>query len=393
MQMKNFRKLQYASLLAFSLLVLFQNCTHKETASAAKENPEAAFYTVDDFKSVEKFDTHIHLKDVADTIFIKQAEEDNFFLITINVNSPSSPPVEEQQKLATQLVDAYPDHLAYATTFSIDNWHSDDWQEKTLAYLKESFSKGAVAVKVWKNIGLSLKDKNGEFVMIDDPRFDPIIDFIAENNIPIIGHLGEPKNTWLPIEEMTVGGDKNYFREHPQYHMYLHAEYPSYEDQINARDHMLEKHPDLIFVGAHLGSLEWSVDALAKRLDKFPNMAVDMAERVSHFQYQAVTDWQKVYDFFIKYQDRLLYATDLRTGASDIVASGIKDPAEVKKHVHEVWLRHWKFFTTDETMKVPKVEGEFKGLKLPRAVVDKIYRKNAQKWIQGLKNTNKTEKL
>jgi predicted TIM-barrel fold metal-dependent hydrolase len=147
---------------------------------------------------------------------------------------------------------------------------------------------------------------------------------------------------------------------------------------------MLEKHPDLTFVGAHLGSLEWSVDELAKRLDKFPNMAVDMAERISHFQYQALTDWQKVHDFFIKYQDRLLYGTDLRMGASDIAGQGITDPAEVRKHVHEVWLRHWKFFTTDETMTVPKVAGEFKGLKLPKEVVDKIYRKNAEKWIPKL---------
>ncbi len=66
--------------------------------------------------------------------------------------------------------------------------------------------------------------------------------------------------------------------------MYLHPEFPSYEDQIKARDHMLEKHPDLKFIGAHLGSLEWSADELAKRLDKFPNMVVDMAARISHLQ-------------------------------------------------------------------------------------------------------------
>lgn len=390
--MKNFRNIHYASLLTFALLFFLQNCTQKETSAAAQETPEVAFYSVDDFQSVEKFDTHVHLRADADTIFINQAAEDNFFLLTINVNSPSSPPVEEQENMALHLVKAFPEQVAYATTFSIDHWNSDDWQKETLAYLKASFAKGAIAVKVWKNIGLELKDKNGEFVMIDDPRFDPIIDLLVENNIPMIGHLGEPKNTWLPIEEMTVGGDKSYFREHPQYHMYQHPEYPSYEDQINARDHMLEKHPDLIFIGAHLGSLEWSVDALAERLDKYPNMAVDMAERISHFQYQAVTDWQKIHDFFINYQDRLLYATDLRAGASDIVAQGLKDPAKVKKHAHDVWLRHWKFFTTDETMNVPKVEKEFKGLKLPQAVVDKIYRKNAQKWIPGLTETLKTEK-
>ncbi len=150
---------------------------------------------------------------------------------------------------------------------------------------------------------------------------------------------------------------------------------------------MLEKHPDLLFVGAHLGSVEWSVEELAKRLDKYPNMAVDMAERISHLQYQALTDWQKVHDFLVKYQDRLLYATDLRIAASDITAKGLREPADVQKHAHEVWLRHWRFFTTDEMMRVPKVDGEFKGMKLPKEVVDKIYRENAEKWFPAMFKT------
>ena len=177
---------------------------------------------------------------------------------------------------------------------------------------------------------------------------------------------------------MTVGGDKNYFANHPEYHMYLHPEYPSYEDQIEARDRMLEKNPNLTFVGAHLGSLKSSVDALAERLDRFPNMAVETAARISHLQYQAVTDWQKVHDFFIKYQDRLLYGTDWQANDS-------MSPEEIAKDAHETWLNHWQFFTSDEMMNVPKVENSFRGLKLPKEVVDKIYRKNAEKWFAGIK--------
>ena len=195
----------------------------------------------------------------------------------------------------------------------------------------------------------------------------------------MIGHLGEPKNCWLPIEKMTVQGDVNYFSTHPKYHMYLHPEYPSYEDQINARDHMLEKHPGLQFIGAHLGSLEWDVDELAKRLDKFPNMAVDTASRISHLQYQAKTDWQKIHDFCIKYQDRIIYGTD-------IIIHPTSDPLEIKTQSHDIRLRHWNFFTSDKMMRVPKVEGEFKGLKLPRKVVDKIYHTNAEKWFHKIAN-------
>ena len=218
--------------------------------------------------------------------------------------------------------------------------------------------------------------------MIDDPRFDPIIDFIIKNSIPVVGHLGEPKNCWLPVEKMTIKGDKNYFSEHPEYYMYLHPEFPSYEEQIAARDNMLEKHPGLKFIGAHLGSLEWSVDQLAKRFDKFPNMAVDMAARITHLQYQAKTNWQKVHDFCITYQDRLLYATDILVNETDSTEA-------IKKQAHGTWLNDWKFFTTNEKMQSPEVEGGFNGLKLPRTVIDKIYRKNAERWFPGVIKNNK----
>ena len=338
------------------------------------------YYTIDDFESVEKYDSHVHLN-IREPGFIKQSEEDNFKLISINVDVSSEfPTIDEQQDVAIKLSKTFAGIVNYASTFSVKNFNDDDWPQKTITYLKNSFSKGAIAVKVWKNIGMELRDRHNNFVMIDHPKFDPIFDFLTKNNIPLIGHLGEPKNCWAPIEEMSVQGDVNYFSTHPKYHMYLHPEYPGYEDQINARDRMLEKHPGLQFIGAHLGSLEWNVDELAKRLDKFPNMAVDTASRISHLQYQAKTNWQKIHDFCMKYQDRIIYGTDIIIHPTDA-------PLEIKKTSHDIRLRHWNFFTSDEKMRVPKVEGEFKGLKLPRKVVDKIYRTNAQKWFKEVMKT------
>ena len=366
------------------LLVMFQNCNSPTKSGSEEKDPKLEYYTEDDFRSVKKYDVHVHLRKDFDTLFLEQAEDDNFGLLNVSVFSFSGTPPEEQEAFSVHLLDNFPDRIAYATAFSLDDFNEKEWEEETISKLKNSFSKGAIAVKVWKNIGMELKDKEGHLVMIDNPRFDPILNLMTEQNITLIGHLGEPKNTWLPLEEMTVQGDKDYFSKNPQYHMFNHPEYPTYDDQINARDRMLEKHPNLRFVGAHLGSLEWNVDELAKRLDKFPMMAVDMAERISHLQHQAVTDWQVVHDFLIKYQDRLLYGTDLRSSASDILAKGLTDQEEIKSHAHEVWLRHWKFFTMDETMKVPKVSGEFKGMKLPKEVVDKIYRKNAEEWFPEL---------
>jgi predicted TIM-barrel fold metal-dependent hydrolase len=361
-----------------AIIISLQSCNDTprgSSISAQLTTPD--FYTTEDFKSVKKIDAHVHV-DSYRPDFMKQAIADNFEVLTINWDDANEPPpMQDQQKFALFQIRNNPGKIVYATTFSIRNFNQPDWLQQTMNYLKNSFDSGAIAVKIYKVIGMSLRDKSGKLVMIDDQRFDTIINYLAKNNIPVIGHLGEPKNCWLPVDQMTIKGDKQYFTDFPQYHMYKHPEFPSYEDQIAARDHMLEKHPDLQFVGAHLGSLEWNVDELAKRLDKFPNMAVDMAARIPHLQYQSKNNWQKVHDFMIKYQDRLLYGTDLGVSPNE-------DSAAVKSHAHSTWLNDWNFFVTDSTMTSSEFDGNFKGLKLPREVIDKIYYKNAAKRFRGL---------
>ncbi len=341
--------------------ILFSACTQE-------------YYSMDDFSSVEKIDTHIHIRSES-TAFADQAKADNFLLLNVSVAVPDYPDVDEQERLSLIQIKQNPDRIKYLTAFTLNDWDSSFWAEQTIEQLKSSFNLGALGIKVWKNIGMVYKDSAGQFIMIDNPKFDPVIQFIIDQDKTVMGHLGEPKNCWMPLEQMTVNNDRNYFKEHPEYHMYLHPEYPSYEDQINARDRFLERHPDMRFVGAHLGSLEWDVDELAKRLDKFPNMAVDMAARIPHLQHQTRLNREKVRTFFMKYQDRLTYGSD----------SGISDTtnlAQQKKHLHETWLADWQYFVTDDSMKVKDVNGSFQGLKLPREVVDKIFRENAVRWFR-----------
>jgi predicted TIM-barrel fold metal-dependent hydrolase len=337
----------------------------------------SAYYSREDFSSIPKIDSHIHINS-DDGVFESQAAEDNFILITLNVDHSDSAGIREQYDFAAGSAEKFAGKVFFGPTFLFDTtgWGTDGWHKKVISGLERDLSQhGAITVKVWKNIGMTVRDKSGKFIMIDDPGLDPVIEFIKSKGFPITGHLGEPRNCWLPLEEMTVSSDSSYFARNPQYHMYLHPEYPSYEDQINARDHMLEKHPDLVFIGCHLGSLEWNVDSLAKRLDRFPNMAVDMSARICHLQYQSATDRERVRDFCIKYQDRLLYGTD-------VGYSGSSDPGNFKNSIHETWIDDWKYFTSDEKMASDKFKGTFTGLKLPKEVIDKIYWTNAIKWYK-----------
>jgi predicted TIM-barrel fold metal-dependent hydrolase len=125
-------------------------------------------------------------------------------------------------------------------------------------------------------------------------------------------------------------------------------------------------------VGCHLGSDEDDLTRLAKRLDAFPNFAVDTAARVRYF---ARGDRDQVRQFLTNYQDRILYATDLSLREGD--------PAIAARSLQVVYERDWDFFSSGEMMEY--AGRPTRGLALPDAVLRKIFRENALRWLPGLK--------
>ena len=335
---------------------------------------QSGYYTEADYFKVPKIDAHVHIS-TTDASIQKYSLQENIKLITINVNS--SRDVNQQHDTAIALIQKYPGSVYYLATFAFDTavWNSSEWEQKTIAELENNISGGAVGVKFWKNIGMTERDRAGNFVMVSNSRFDPVISFIEQKGLPLTGHLGEPKNCWMPVDSMTVNNDKSYFERHPEYHMFQHPEYPSYQEQLDARDSLLTKHPNLKFIGCHLGSEEWSVDELAKTLDRFPNMAVDLAARICHLQYQSAKNKDKVRDFLIKYQDRILYGTD-------IGYSGNRPDSSFYAGIQSTRLKDWNYFTGEMELTSRDVDSSFTGLHLPKQVVDKIFYLNAVKWYK-----------
>ncbi len=363
----------YLNLILITLSITTIQCNQKKSTTSENTNTSEVSdtYTMADFKTVRKVDTHVHIKAETNTV-VNLARANNFGLLNIAVDVPDFPPVEQQVAIGKKLLEKNPEMMAFSTAFTLTDWDNPNWSNLVIKQLKEDFENGANSVKVWKNIGMEAKDKDGNLIFLDDPKFDPIFKFIKDEGKVLLSHAGEPKNCWLPLDSMTVNNDRNYFRDHPKYHMYLHPDMPSYEDQIKARDNMLAKNSSLPFVGVHMASLEWSVDEEAKFLDRFPNASMDLAERMSHTQYQSQKNRKKVRDFFIKYQDRILYATDFQESTETV-------PEELKKYMMEVWLNDWKYFNTNEMVTVPQLDTPVQGLALPKQVVDKIYRLNAER--------------
>lgn len=338
-------------------------------------------YAMADFERVRKFDAHVHAN-TPDHIFLDIARRDNFELLSINVDYPDFPNLHEQAEVAHALQAADPARFHFATTFSMRGFGGADWVQATNQRINEEFARGALAVKVWKNIGMVEKDAAGRKIMLDDKGFDGVMANIEAHNKVLIAHQAEPKNCWLPLDQMTTENDRSYFRDHPEYYMFLHPEEPSYEALIAARDRFLARHPRLDFVGAHMGSLEWSVDELARFLDRFPNANVDLAARMSQVQYQSVHDYQKVRQFFIRYQDRLMYGSDLSENPPDPSARAQNPPVTQQSFSDEAdgfWRSDWKYLATDESQRIDAIKADAPGLTLPRSVIDKIYYGNARR--------------
>jgi len=325
------------------------------------------------YQEMAKIDAHFHIRTEQQDI-MEYAESEGFKLLTINTRASSQTYIDEQMHYARAMKERYPERISYITTFSMENFERPGWADDVIKKLKKDFEEGAIGVKIWKDIGMTFRDSLDRFIFVDDQRFDPIFEFIANHKKTVVAHIGEPLNCWLPIDSMTVNNNKNYYRSHPEYHMYLHPDYPSYDRLIESRDNLLAKNPDLILVGAHLGSLEWSVEELSKRLDRYPNFAVDMSARMGNLQFQ---DRLKVRDFVIKYQDRLLYGTDFGISEED-------DFEKRKPSLERKWKGDWEYFSSDEMMESPNVDGSFRGLALDEKVLRKIYYANAQKWYPGI---------
>ena len=85
---------------------------------------------------------------------------------------------------------AQPDRIAWATSFTVTNWGEADWAKAANATIDDGFVGGAVAVKIWKDVGMVLKDPDGRYVMADDPRLDPVFSALAKQGRTLVAHLG-----------------------------------------------------------------------------------------------------------------------------------------------------------------------------------------------------------
>ena len=259
---------------------------------------------------------------------------------------------------------------AICTTIDPYDFEDAGFAARVNARLNADFEQGAIAVKLYKTIGMEIKTKAGKYLLPDDPVFGPVLDNIVAHHKTVVAHFAEPDSCWRPLDPASP--DYSYYKQHPEEHAYRHPEWPTKLAILAARDHLLQLHPTLRVVGAHLGSMEVDVDQIAERFDHYPNFAVDTAARIPYLMRQSP---EKVRAFLIKYQDRVLYGTDLGITPDDKAETALKEWATT-------YARDWEYFATGEDVRYEG--GTTQGLHLPAEVLRKLYHDNAVRWIPGI---------
>jgi len=340
-------------------------------AAASERSPDSDSAALQAFAMMDPIDAHVHAFKT-DPAFMDLMARLQLHVLDICVADTHG----IYSELATELarakafVAASPGHARLCVTFDPFTFRQKDFAESTAKQLHQEFAEGAIAVKIWKNIGMELKTADGKYVMPDDPTFEPIYREIAAENKTLVAHVAEPSSCWQPPDPNSP--DYDYYKENPEWYMYLHPDHPRKETILAARDHLLAENPRLRVVGAHLGSMETDVDEIAKRFDLYPNFAVDTAARM---EYLMLAPREKVRAFLIKYQDRVLYGTDLEFLNDEATPDALKD-------WQETYARDWKFLATDQKLQLRGREIE--GLNLPKPVLRRIFHDNAVRWIPGI---------
>ena len=185
------------------------------------------------------------------------------------------------------------------------NWKEmddDSFPERCAANIEELHKRGLVGLKVWKDMGLGIRDASGSLVMLDDERMNPIWEKLVELKMILIAHVADPATFWLPLNESNPAYEM--LKQRPQWH-FGKPGLPSREVLFEARNRLHKRYPELIIINCHCGGYAESVEQLSAWMDEMPNFYASIGR--SHIKQEG----QPIADLVAKHGDRIMFETDL----------------------------------------------------------------------------------
>ncbi len=255
----------------------------------------------------------------------------------------------------------HPKRFVLFLNINFENLDDAGWPNETLSMMEEAVKQGVKGLKVYKGLGLTDKDNNGNRIAIDDPRLDPIWAKCGELGIPVLIHSAEPNSFWNSKDKsnerwLELKQEPDRYRS-PE-------EYPTFEQIIGEQHHVFRKHPETKFIDAHLGWFGNDLERLGKLFDELPNVYTELGAVLAELgrQPRFARAWM------IRHQDRVLMGKDTYKKEEYYTYFRVLETDDEYFDYYRKRHAHWKMY----------------GLALPDSVLRKVYYENALKVIPGI---------
>jgi predicted TIM-barrel fold metal-dependent hydrolase len=271
------------------------------------------------------------------------------------------------------LDEAHPGRFLTFALVDFSGIDDDDWSAREARRLEEGFKAGAKGLKFHKYFGLSTRYKSGKLVPVDDPKLDPIWETCAKYNRPVVIHIADPAAFFTPLDRFNERWHE--LNQNPGW-LFFGPRFPDRQVLLDQLHRVIGKHPKTTFINTHFGNNAEDLASVARKLDQYSNMYVDIDARISELGRQPYTTRR----FFLKYQDRIMFGTDTKPN-------------------RESYRIYYRFLETDDEYfdSTPSHHRQgfwnIYGIFLPPEVLEKVYRTNAERVLYGLKTDDEKKQL
>ena len=254
-----------------------------------------------------------------------------------------------------------PDRFGLFLNIDFESIDDLDFAEKNVKLIDSTSGEGIIGLKVYKSLGLTSRDSKGNRIAVNDPRLDAIWRACGDNEIPVLIHSGEPASFWNPKDKLNERWLE--LRQKPQRYRDPKTN-PSFEEVIAEQHDIFRKHPNTIFINAHLGWMGNDLDRLGNHLDKYSNVMTEIGAVLAELGRQP----KRAYQFFVDYQDRILFGKDSYNVNEYHTYFRVLETDDEYFDYYRKRHAHWKMY----------------GLALPDSILQKLYYKNALKLFPSI---------
>ena len=269
------------------------------------------------------------------------------------------------QKSLENIKENAPTRFGLFLNVDFEALEDEDFAVKQVELIHQAVEQGVMGLKVYKSLGLTSKDKNGNRIAINDVRLDPIWKACGDNNIPVLIHSGEPASFWESKDKFNERWLE--LRQKPGRYRDPTSN-PSFEEVLAEQHDVFRKHPNTTFINAHLGWMGNDLDRLGKHLDQYPNVVTEIGAVLAELGRQP----QQARQFFIEYQDRILFGKDAYKVSEYYTYFRVLETDDEYFDYYRKRHAHWKMY----------------GLALPDSILKKLYHQNALRLFPNIDPTS-----